>query len=127
MERLRQRGRTLDPRYLARPKIEFGLQFYWDAFWTLHGDRQSGFGLGPIPFSAMDRFAARYGISDTDEFDRFQELIRAMDTAYLAQRSGSGGGTVVEEADATDVAGVRQLLKRLGGRRQSGEPPPTKR
>lgn len=40
-------------------------------------------GAGSIPFSAIDRYAARYGIDDLDEFDRFRRMIRAQDRAYL--------------------------------------------
>lgn len=40
-------------------------------------------GAGAIPFSSIDRYAARYGIEDLDEFDRFRRMIRAQDRAYL--------------------------------------------
>lgn len=40
-------------------------------------------GVGPIPFTSIDRYAARYGIVAVDDFDAFRELIRAMDDAYL--------------------------------------------
>lgn len=33
-----------------------------------------------IPFTSIDRYAERY---DIDDFDRFLELIRAMDKEYL--------------------------------------------
>jgi hypothetical protein len=38
---------------------------------------------GAIPWSSIDRYAARHGI-DSDDFNRFCALIRAMDAAYLA-------------------------------------------
>jgi hypothetical protein len=37
--------------------------------------------MGPIPWSAIDRFAMRYAIA-SDEFDRFCDLIQAMDAAF---------------------------------------------
>lgn len=37
---------------------------------------------GPIPWSAIDRFATRYSVVG-DDFDRLCNLIRAMDHAYL--------------------------------------------
>jgi hypothetical protein len=40
-------------------------------------------GVGPIPWTAMDRYAARHAIDDPDDFDEFVELITAMDQAYL--------------------------------------------
>ena len=39
-------------------------------------------GIGPIPFSAIDRYGSRLGL-DEDEFDNFRVLIRALDGAYL--------------------------------------------
>jgi len=41
-----------------------------------------GMVAGPIPFSAIDRYAGRYGIDGIDAFERFRELIRAMDDEY---------------------------------------------
>lgn len=46
-------------------------------------DRPSGTGLAPIPFSAIDRFALRYGINGLDEFERLRRLIGEMDRALL--------------------------------------------
>lgn len=42
-----------------------------------------GTALAPIPFSAIDGFARRYGVTDVDEFDRLRRLIGAMDRAFL--------------------------------------------
>lgn len=63
------------------------LQFQWSAFWDLHTDRPVGMGVGPIPFGAIDQYAARYSIDDLDDFEAFRELIRAMDDAYLTWSS----------------------------------------
>lgn len=49
----------------------------------LSADRSIGFAMGPIPFTAIDCYAERYGIEGIDAFERFHALIRAMDTAYL--------------------------------------------
>ncbi len=65
---------TPDPRHLT----------VWSAFFDLCGDRPAGMGfVGQIPFSAVDRYAARYGITDIDEFETFQSLLRVMDAAYV--------------------------------------------
>lgn len=40
-------------------------------------------GLGPIPFEAIDAYAARYGIDAPEDFEEFHRLIRAADSAYL--------------------------------------------
>lgn len=74
------------PRALAdRPEVPPEQQFYWQAFWDLSGDRSFGPGAaGPIPFMALDRYAARYGIDTRDDFDRFRRLVKAMDAAWLS-------------------------------------------
>lgn len=58
------------------------LSFEWEAFQALATDRQIGMALGPVPWSSIDRYANRYGIAG-DAFDRFCDLIRAMDLAFL--------------------------------------------
>lgn len=40
-------------------------------------------GVGPIPWTAIDRYAERHGVTDPDDYDEFVELISAMDSAYL--------------------------------------------
>jgi hypothetical protein len=69
----------------ARPEIEPYLIFVWDAFRELCSDRPvSAMGIvSAIPFSSIDRYAARVGLCDIDAFSRFLILIRRMDAAYL--------------------------------------------
>lgn len=55
----------------------------WEAFWHLTTDRQTGMALGPIPWSAIDRYATRHAIDDPDDFDEFVELVMTLDQAYL--------------------------------------------
>ena len=55
----------------------------WEAFVQLSTDRPVGLTRGAIPWSSIDRYAARHGI-DGDDFNRFYALIRAMDATYLA-------------------------------------------
>jgi hypothetical protein len=66
-----------------QPDIPDHLQFVWEAFWRLSPDRQIGFSVGPIPFTAIDRYAVRFGPEDVDAFDRLFELIRAMDVEFV--------------------------------------------
>lgn len=68
----------------ARVEVEPHLEIEWQAFWLLSSERQIGMGLGPIGWSAIDRYAERNGIDGSDELDRFHRLIRAMDAAFLA-------------------------------------------
>lgn len=59
------------------------LDFVWSAWWELHTDRPIGMAVGPIPFTAIDAYAGRYGIGALDAFEAFAGLIRAMDAVYL--------------------------------------------
>lgn len=43
-----------------------------------------GMGIGPVAWTAVDRYAERYGVDDPDEYDRFVRLMRAMDMAFLS-------------------------------------------
>lgn len=62
------------------------LDFVWSAFWDLSNDRPIGLGsVGAIPWSAIDRYAERYGVRDPDAFDRFCRLIRGLDTEWRAR------------------------------------------
>jgi hypothetical protein len=73
------------PQALAdKPEIPVHLAFVWRAFGDLAGDRQLGAAgmVGPLMFTAIDRYAERHGITDPDSFDRFVLLLRAMDDAY---------------------------------------------
>lgn len=56
---------------------------FLDAFFELSTDRHIGPHLGPIPFSAVDRYGARFGFHDLDEFQVLLAAIRAMDGEFL--------------------------------------------
>jgi hypothetical protein len=73
---------------LAQPEIAPHLKTAWRAFWALVDDRQTGAmgGASGIPFTAIDRYAARYGVDDPDAFDRFAQRIRVIDAAYLLHK-----------------------------------------
>lgn len=65
-----------------RPDVWEHLAFAWAAWWELHSDRPIGMGgAGAIPFSAIDRYAERYGLIG-DAFETFIDLIRAMEGVY---------------------------------------------
>lgn len=91
-----------DPTFLPafmvdRPELEPHLTLFSEAFSDLTTDRQLGAmgGAGPIPWSAIDRYAARHEIDDLDDFDRFRRMIRAQDRTYLehmAEEAKRAGG-----------------------------------
>jgi len=63
-------------------------EYYLTAFWELNSDRQIGMGLGPIPFTSIDRYALRHSIAG-DDFDFFQKMIRAMDRVFIEHAKGN--------------------------------------
>ena len=80
--RISGREKSLPERALNPPQLAVGLQFYWDAFWTLGADRAIGMSEGPIPWTAVHTFALSRGMS-VDESDRLYRIVRAMDVVYL--------------------------------------------
>lgn len=58
---------------------------FWRAWHTLRFDRQYAGMEGvplPLPFSAIDAYARRYGI-EGPTFEIFREIIQMMDAEYL--------------------------------------------
>lgn len=61
------------------PNVEpFG--FYIDAFRELSSCRNQGFGIGPIPFTAIVDYSKIYNV---EEFDDFLYFIRLMDSKII--------------------------------------------
>lgn len=56
--------------------------FAYAAFGELNTTRGTAFGMGPIPWTAINDYAARYDITG-DFFDHFIFVIRVLDDAYL--------------------------------------------
>ena len=77
---------------LRKPKIPEHLHFYLQAFYDLTNDRtaQDGF-VGTIPFAVIDQYAARFGIADLDEFERFYRAIQAMDFDFTKHHNSKPG------------------------------------
>ena len=67
--------------FYARPDLDEALSFYLKAFLDLCADRREG--LAAIPFTAIALYAERAGIDDSEDFDRFAGLVRALDSEYL--------------------------------------------
>lgn len=68
--------------------------FYLNAFRELSTCRNSGFGPGPIPFTAIEAYARVFEVED---FFEFLGIIRQMDYCYLElkqqEKSKSNGNT----------------------------------
>ena len=60
--------------------------FYLDAFRELSSCRSGGFGLSPIPFTAIVEYARIYEVED---FHEFLDIVREMDAELLRLESQS--------------------------------------
>lgn len=67
---------------MDHPEILPCSELYYTAFQKLTTCRQFGFDQGPIPWTAIDRYAERMGM-DEDEFWQFEAIICRIDTAYM--------------------------------------------
>jgi hypothetical protein len=66
--------------YDTRPPFPADLEFYRTAFLDLSSDRETGMGIGRIPWRAINEYAQRHEVRD---FELFHALIRATDDAWL--------------------------------------------
>lgn len=76
-------GQELPDTLADKPEVRPDLWLYWEAYLDLTGTRAIGFGLGPIPWTAVDGFAGRHGLDDPDEFQTLKEIVWGVDRAYL--------------------------------------------
>lgn len=77
-----ERGQPVPAWYIDRPFEHESDEFYISAFRALSTCRSFGLGVGPIPWTAIDAYAARFGMSD-DMADHLNIVITAMDNVYL--------------------------------------------
>lgn len=90
------------------------LAFFWTAWRELSTDRETGMGVGRIPFTSIAKYAECYGIlPDIDAFDRFRVIIRAMDSVFIDVASQDPKAVSTKDAD-----GVKSLLKRAAEGKQ---------
>lgn len=97
-----------------RPPFPEDLLFYWQAWRELSTDRAMGMAPGPIPFTAIDAYATRYGIEDIDFFERFRRMLRELEEEYFEYdakkpRKGEFGETLY---DINDWRAVKGVIKR---------------
>lgn len=64
------------------PELWPGLHPVYNAWVALDSCRNIGFGVGPIPWTAIEDYACRMGI-DGDEKEDMHYLIRMLDGVYL--------------------------------------------
>lgn len=75
-------GHPIPDRIANKPQLDIGLQLYYTAFFNLTTCRPSGFGVCPIPWTAIREYALTF------EFDSYQEEalyshIRSMDSVFM--------------------------------------------
>lgn len=59
-------------------------EFYMEAFWELGTCRNSGFGIGCIPYTAIRTYAVDDKKLPEDLYDVFRQVIRELDEVFLA-------------------------------------------
>ena len=69
------------PDKLIPPELHDVEVTLWEDFFRLSSDRQSSMSVGPIPWSAIERYHER---CVTIDFESFYAIITAMDQAYIA-------------------------------------------
>lgn len=104
------------PEYNSQPELWLEAEFYWKAFSDVSSDRGVGMGMGPIPFSAILRYAELYGIGDLDEFERLRQIVSEIDSEYLSLNAPKdrNGDKMRSLVPITDAAGICAILDRLG-------------
>lgn len=79
-------GEKIPDRIANRPVIEQYMMFYIDAFFELTTERQIGFVEGPIPLSAIHRYADRLEMNSEERID-FHLFITRLDATYLKYKT----------------------------------------
>lgn len=117
LKQARMEHGPIPDRIVNAPELEMGLEFTYDAFQRLNTERPVGMGPGPIPWSAIDRFAFRYEL-DEDEQSDLEFLIGKMDETYLKHMQKKMEAK--QEFDRSAAANKRQPLgakiREKGGR-----------
>lgn len=75
-------GEPIPERIANAPQLLPGLQIYYLAFVELSSCRSGGFSLGPIPWLAIDHYAARHEFEDEQYEDLFH-FVQALDSEYI--------------------------------------------
>jgi hypothetical protein len=72
----------LPQRIQDAPELWIGLELYYGAFVDLNTCRPSGWGMCPIPWTAIADYASVYRITGEQKDDLFY-FVRAMDAAFM--------------------------------------------
>jgi hypothetical protein len=69
-------------KFAEAPDIPLGLDMYLEAFWDLSSCRSAGWGVGPIPWTAILDYAHAYGL-DPEQTEDLVYYVRVLDKAYI--------------------------------------------
>jgi hypothetical protein len=75
-------GLPLPKKIANAPQLGLGLELYYDAFLELNSCRASGWGLMPIPWSAIRDYAETFDL-DEEQFEDLYYYVRVMDTEFM--------------------------------------------
>ena len=78
-----KRGVAAPEWFLDQPELEICDDFWIDAFYSLSTCRNSGMGLGGIPWTAIREYAEYYLLDDSTSENLFI-IIKSLDNTYLS-------------------------------------------
>lgn len=67
-----------------KPELPTHLDLVWSAFWFLANDRHSGMGISAILTPSIVSYLNEFEIEDPEDRRYYLQMIRAMDSAFLA-------------------------------------------
>ena len=73
------------PESKAMPELFFDAQPFWTAFTDLNSSRQSGFGMGAIPYSEISSWLDENDIVRFEERQRYRRFIGYIDSTYMSK------------------------------------------
>ena len=79
---MRFEGKIPDNLIKERPVLKFGLELFYQAFFELNYDRQSGMDIGYIPWTSI-RLYVEYHEFDKELSNEAFFFIRGLDNAYV--------------------------------------------
>ena len=73
------------------PRLQLGLDLYFDAFFDLSTCRPIGMGMGPIPWSVIRDYAETFRLSE-EQTDDLSYYVRVLDVEYMKHQAPKKGG-----------------------------------
>lgn len=101
-----KRRQPLPNKIANAPALLDGLGLYYDAFLELSTDRAVGMGIGPIPWSSINRYAECHGLVGDDDYGDLRDMVRAMDGAFLKYEAQRQKDKQSAEAIRNDPGGT---------------------